>query len=140
MILDMKDRTRPKLLARRSWYPPDTGFTHTVVPLLDRGLLIASEEATQDKCADWPKRIWSVDVRDESKPNPIVAFPIPKNFDDLCKRGGRFGAHNIHLNRPTPYSRTLTQTVVGSFFNGGVRIYSIADPKQPQEIGYMSYR
>jgi hypothetical protein len=137
VILDMKDRTRPKLLARRSWYPPDTGFTHTVVPLLDRGLLIASEEATQDKCADWPKRIWSVDVRDESKPNPIVAFPIPKNFDDLCKRGGRFGAHNIHLNRPTPYSRTLTQTVVGSFFNGGVRIYSIADPKQPQEIGYM---
>ena len=55
----------------------------------------------------------------------------------MCKRGGRFGAHNIHVNRPTPYSRTLTQTVVGTFFNGGVRIYSIADPARPEEIGFL---
>ena len=137
VILDLKDRTKPKLVARKSWYPPDTGFTHTVLPILDRNLIVASEEATQDKCADWPKRIWTVDIRDEAKPSTIVAFPSPKNFDDLCSRGGRFGAHNIHLNRPGAYSRTLTQTVVGSFFNGGVRIYSIADPNRPEEIGFM---
>jgi len=137
VILDMKDRTKPKLVARKSWYPPDTGFTHTVLPILDRNLIVASEEATQERCADWPKRIRTVDIRDESKPNPNAAFPSPKNFDDLCKRGGRFGAHNIHLNRPGAYSRTLTQTVVGSFFNGGVRIYSIADPNRPEEIGFM---
>jgi hypothetical protein len=137
VILDLADRSKPKLVARKSWYPPDTGFTHTALPLLDRGLVVASEESTQEKCADWPKRIWTVDIREETKPNPLVALPPPKNFDDLCKRGGRFGAHNIHLNKPTRFSRTLTQTVVGSFFNGGVRIYSIADPRQPQEIGYL---
>src|SRR4029078_411270 len=121
VILDMRDRTKPKLVARKSWYPPDTVFTHPVLPILDRNLIVASEEATQEKCADWPKRIWTVDIRDEGKPSPIVAFPSPKHFDDLCKRGGRFGAHNIPLNRPGSYSRTLSQTVVGSFFNGGVR-------------------
>jgi hypothetical protein len=137
VILDLSDRSKPKLVARKSWYPPDTGFTHTALPLLDRGLVVASEESTQEKCADWPKRIWTVDIREESKPNPLTAFPAPKNFDDLCKRGGRFGAHNIQLNKPTRFSRTLTQTVVGSFFNGGVRIYSIADPSRPQEIGFL---
>jgi len=137
VILDIADKAKPKLVARRSWYPPDTGFTHTVLPLLDRNLLVASEEANQDRCVDWPKRIWTVDIHDETKPTPIVPFPAPANFDDLCKRGGRFGAHNIHVNHPTPYSRTLTETVVGSFFNGGVRVYSIADPKRPAEIAYL---
>ncbi len=137
VILDISDKTRPTLVARKSDYPPDTGFTHTVLPLLDRKLIVASEEANQDRCADWPKRIWTVDLSDETRPRRIAVFPPPKNFDDLCRRGGRFGAHNIHVNRPTPYSRTLTQTVVGSFFDGGVRVYSIADPKAPREIGYL---
>ena len=34
-------------------------------------------------------------------------------------------------------SRTLTKTVVGSFFNGGIRAYSIEDPTHPVEIGYL---
>src|SRR5262245_23917434 len=42
VILDIKDRAKPKLIARRSWYPPETGFTHTALPILDRGLIVAS--------------------------------------------------------------------------------------------------
>ena len=137
VILDMTDRARPKLVGRQSAYPPDTGFAHTSLPLLDRSLIVASEEANQEKCADWPKRIWTVDISNEAKPSRIAVFPSPANFDDLCTRGGRFGAHNLHVNKPTPYSRTLTQTVVGTFFNGGVRAYSIGDPKDPREIGFM---
>jgi hypothetical protein len=41
------------------------------------------------------------------------------------------------MNRPIGTSRALTQTVVGSYFNGGVRAYSIADPSHPVEIGYV---
>jgi len=36
IILDIADRASPKLVARRSWYPPEVGFTHTMLPLLDR--------------------------------------------------------------------------------------------------------
>ena len=137
VVLDVSDKTKPKLIGQKSDYPPDTGFTHTALPILERNLMVTSEEANQDKCADWPKRIWTVDLKDEARPTRIAVFPPPANFDDLCKRGARFGAHNIHLNRPSAYSRTLTQTVIGTFFNGGVRVYSIADPKKPTEIGYM---
>ena len=137
VVLDISDKTKPKLIGQTSDYPPDTGFTHTALPILERNLIVSSEEANQDRCADWPKRIWTVDLKDEAQPTRIAVFPPPANFDDLCKRGARFGAHNIHLNRPSPYSRTLTQTVIGTFFNGGVRVYSIADPKKPTEIGYM---
>jgi hypothetical protein len=41
------------------------------------------------------------------------------------------------MNRPSPYEMTLKNVVVGSYFNGGVRAYSIADPSQPTEIGYV---
>lgn len=137
VILNIADRAKPKLVARRSWYPPEVGFTHTALPILDRGLLVMSEEAVQEKCKDWPKRIWMLDIREETNPHPFAVFPAPANLADLCTRGGRFGAHNLHVNRPVPFSRTLKQTVVGSFFNGGVRIYSIADPSRPEEIGYL---
>ncbi len=137
VILDISDKAHPKLVGHKADYPPDTGFEHTVLPLLDRKIAVTSEEANQDACKDWPKRIWTEDISDETRPSRIAVFPPPANFDDLCRRGGRFGAHNIHVNRPTRYSRTLTQTVIGTFFNGGVRVYSIADPKKPVEIGYL---
>ena len=136
VILDIADRTNPKLVARRSWYPPEVGYMHTVVPILDRRLLVASEEAVRDRCEDWPKRVWIVDAGDESMPRESAPLPAPKNLDAFCRSGGRFGAHNIHVNRPVSTSRTLTRTVVGAFFSGGVRVYSIADPKRPEEIGF----
>ena len=118
-------------------YPPEVGFAHTAFPLFDRNLLVASEEAVRDRCEDWPKRIWMVDIADEKNPRPFAVFPTPPNLEELCRRGGRFGAHNIHVNRPGPYSKTLTETVVGTFFAGGVHVYSIADPETPEEIAYL---
>jgi hypothetical protein len=41
------------------------------------------------------------------------------------------------MNRPISTSRTLAKTVLGSFFNGGIRPYSIEDPNHPVEIGYL---
>ena len=64
-------------------------------------------------------------------------MPPPHDFAALCKAGGRFGAHNINLNQPTTTARTLTKTLVGSFFAGGIRAYSFADPYHPVEIGYL---
>ena len=135
--LDLSDKTKPRMIARTSWYPPDTGFLHTALPIASRNLLIAAEESTKDKCEDKPKRIRAIDIRMESQPVPLTPFPLPENGEALCARGGRFGAHNIHMNKPGPYSRALTKTVVGSFFNGGVRVYSIADPNAPLELGYL---
>jgi len=137
VILDIADRAHPKLVAHVSWQSLGNGFAHTLLPLPSRNLLIQSEEATAANCKDWPKRDWVWDMSNEKAPIPLAALPPPADFAALCKAGGRFGAHNIDMNHPASTSRTLTRTVVGSFFAGGVRAYSIEDPYHPVEIGYL---
>lgn len=137
VILDIADKAHPKLVAHRSWASMDQGFAHTVVAIPSRNIAIQSEEAIGNKCSDWPKRNWVWDIADEHHPFPLAPFPPAADQAALCKVGGRFGAHNIDMNRPHPNSAILNNTVVGSFFNGGVRAYSIADPSRPTEIGYI---
>jgi hypothetical protein len=137
MILDTTDKAHPKLLAHRSWQSQDVGFAHTVLAIPSRHLAIQTEEAIGEKCKDWPKRDWVWDISNEQAPIALSVLPPPADFDALCKAGGRFGAHNIHQNRPDATAAHLSKTVVGSFFNGGVRAYSIADPHAPVEIGYL---
>ncbi len=137
VILDISDKAHPKLVAHRSWQSQHVGFAHTVLPIPSRGLAIQTEEATEANCKDWPKRDWVWDLNNEAAPVVLSVLPPPADFAALCKQGGRFGAHNIHQNRPDPTAAHLKQTVVGSFFNGGVRAYSIADPYAPKEIGYL---
>ncbi len=137
VILDISDKAHPRAVVRRSWQSLDAGFAHTVLALPGRHIAIQSEEATEDRCADWPKRNWIWDISDERHPYPLAPFPPVPDQAALCRAGGRFGSHNIDMNRPMATSRTLTQTVVGSYFNGGVRAYSIADPSHPIEIGFI---
>jgi hypothetical protein len=138
VILDISDKSRPRQVSRISWQSLHQGFMHTVVPLLERGLLIASQESTKENCRDWPMRIAVIDVHDEARPYPLSTMPPPANFSDLCTAGGRFGAHNINLNHMPDTSRVLKNTVVSAQFAGGVRIYSIRDPLSPTEIAYFA--
>ena len=131
-VLDIADKAHPKLVARWDYHPPFPGFCHTVLPLFERKLLVVSDEATKPAGADWPKLIWIVDVREESKPVPISTCPLP--FKQYAKRGGRFGAHNLHENRPGHwYSEKI---IVGTFFNGGLRAFDLSDPFRPEEVAY----
>lgn len=137
VILDISDKAHPRLVALRSWQSLDEGFAHTVLALPSRHIAIQTEEAIGNKCADWPKRNWVWDISKETHPFPLAPFPPAHDEAELCGAGGRFGAHNIDMNRPIATSRTLVNTVVGSYFNGGVRAYSVADPSHPVEIGYL---
>jgi len=132
----------PRLVSRLDYSPPFPAWTHTFQPLFRRGLATVSDEAVREKCADAPKLIWLVDIRDETNPQIVGTAPAPRNVADLCRRGGRFGAHNLHPNFPGPTSAHLENTFVGTFFNGGVRIYRLVDvalpgaPPRIEEIGY----
>jgi hypothetical protein len=135
VILDIADKAHPKLVGRWQYSPPFNGFTHTVLPLFDRNLLIVSDECVKDDGFDWPKLVWVVDARVESNLVPISTLPAPPH-DAFVHRGGRFGAHNLHENLPVPGSWRSDQIVVGTFFNAGVRAYDISNPYQPQEVAY----
>jgi hypothetical protein len=134
VILDISDKARPRLISRLDYHPPFPGFTHTVLPLFDRNLLVVTDEATGDHGIDWPKRLWMVDVRVESNPVMIASMPTPEGFEELHRVGGRIGAHNIHENEPEPGSAKLQYTVVATWFSAGLRVYDIADPFRPEEI------
>jgi len=132
-VMDISDKAHPKPLCRWDNSPPYTGFTHTVLPLFERNLLVVTDESTNNNAADWPKLVWLLDLRDEKHPVPISTCPLPP-VDAFSSRGGRFGAHNIHENTPSPYCWHSDQIVVGTFFNGGLRAYDISNAYQPKEV------
>jgi hypothetical protein len=135
IILDIADKGAPKPIARWDNSPPFFGFTHTVLPLFERQLLIVTDESVVDEAADWPKLVWVLDHRCEENPVPIATCPPPPR-DDFAMRGGRFGAHNIHENVPVPTSFHSEEVIFGTFFNGGLRAYDISNPYRPTEIAY----
>ncbi|MES2564183.1 MAG: hypothetical protein V4637_15850 [Pseudomonadota bacterium] len=135
IILDIADKSNPKMVTRWRYSPPFNGFCHTVMPLFERGLLIVSDECVKDDGQDWPKLTWVVDAHDETNLVPISTMPLP-SVETFGKRGGRYGSHNMHENQPGPASFRSETIVVATFFNGGVRAYDTSNPYQPQEIAY----
>src|SRR5580704_5287560 len=133
-VLDISDKARPRPICRWDNSPPYHGFTHTVVPMFARGLWIVTDESVVDDAADWPKAIWIVDARDEGRPVPIATCPMPP-VEAYKSRGGRYGAHNIHENTPSPYAWHSEDVVIGTFFNGGLRAYDIRNAYRPEEVG-----
>jgi hypothetical protein len=135
IILDIADKAHPRLVSRWDYQPPFPGFCHTLLPLLDRGLLVVSDESVADGAKDWPKLVWILDVHEETKPVPISTCPLPP-VKTFARRGGRFGAHNLHENRPATGTWISEDVIVGTFFNGGVRAFDVSDPFRPTEVAW----
>ncbi len=135
LILDIADLGQPRLVSRVDVHPPFPGFTHTVLPLFSRDLLLVTDEATtMSNGADWPKLTWIVDVRRETNPVIIGTLPKPAGFEELHRTGRRIGAHNLHENEPEPGAAKLERTVVATWFSAGLRVYDLSDPFRPEEI------
>ncbi len=133
VLLDVKDPTAPTLLGHRNWCPPFGGGTHSGLPLPDRSLCLAPDEATQDDCADGIKRLWVTDVREPTNPVTISTFPIPDEVD-YCKKGGHFGPHNVHENREESFRSS--ELIFATYQNAGLRVVDLADPFRPVEVGH----
>jgi hypothetical protein len=134
-ILDISDPSSIKVKGKWNHSPPFNGFTHTVLPLFTRELLVVSDECVLDDGIDWPKLVWMVDARSEDNLVPVSTFPNAP-VESFIKRGGRFGAHNLHENLPIPTSFQSETIVIGTFFNAGVRVFDTSNPFQVEEIGY----
>lgn len=134
-VLDISDKQNIKVVSKWNPSPPFNGFTHTTLPLFDRNLWIVSDECVLDGGADWPKLVWVIDARNPDNPVPIGTFPAPP-VQTFAKRGGRFGAHNLHENLPGPLSFKSDTLIIGTFFNAGVRVYDTSNPYQVEEIAY----
>lgn len=131
-ILDISDLKNPKLVSKFNCCPPFGGLTHTVMPLPARDLLVVSDEAHVENCNEPEKYVWLFDVRNENNPIPISTVQVES--EGFCQKGGRFGPHNIHENRPG--SMINDQLIYIAYFCGGLRIVDISDKYRPAEVGY----
>lgn len=136
VILDIADRSDPKLVSHLDYHPPMNGMSHSVVPLFSRNLLVIAEESVVDGAADHPKHLWLADVSDERNPLLIASAPHPP-VGEYEGRGGRFGMHNVHENEPISSAWSSETTLVAACFNAGVRVYDIRDPFRIEEVAFL---
>lgn len=130
-VVDVKDKSNPKLITRKVWAPPFGGGTHNALPLRNRDLLIVVDETVLDNQEDGFKPIWVFDNQVKSNPVSISTFPAPSDRDYL-KVGGHFGPHNVHENRPDGfYSEEI---IFATYQNAGLRVYDITDQFRPREV------
>ena len=132
VVLDINDRSKPKLIAHRDGAPPFGGGTHNCLPLPDCDLLIVLDEAVLDHQEDGVKNIWMMDNRTKGDPRIVASFPQPAEAD-YTKKGGHFGPHNIHENRPGSF--VSSQLVFATYQNAGVRVFDIRETSAPKEVG-----
>ncbi|MBL8906049.1 MAG: hypothetical protein JNM20_05160 [Rhizobiales bacterium] len=130
-VIDIADRSKPKLIVHKNWSPPFGGGTHNCLPLPDRDLLVVADEAVLDNQEDGLKLIWVMDNREVSNPVSISTFPTPAEADYVGK-GGHFGPHNIHENRPGSF--VSSDMIFATYQNAGIRAFDIRDPYRPKEI------
>jgi hypothetical protein len=132
VVVDVKDKSEPKLVVHKNWAPPFGGGTHNCLPLPERNLLIVLDEAVLDEQQDGFKPIWVFDNQVKSNPISVSTFPEPRDRDYIAV-GGHFGPHNIHENRPGSF--VSSELIFATYQNAGVRVYDIHNQLRPEEVG-----
>ena len=130
-IMDLAEPTAPKLVVHRNWCPPYAGGTHSPLPLPGRGLAVVADEGNSNRCEKGIAYTWVFDVRTPANPVTISTLPTPKE-DDFCAKGGKFGPHNLHENRPGSFQSE--ELIFATYQNAGVRVFDISNAYEPKEV------
>ncbi len=143
ITLDISDVARPRLVSQLPFSPPFLGFigTHGVLPLTARKIAVVNSEAIAEDCLEPLNQASIVDIADPAKPMLLSLFPVPVPppglpYTNFCDKGGRFGPHNVNHHIHNPFVDRSDKLVYLTYFNAGLRIYNISDPRLPREVGY----
>ena len=132
-IFDIHDLAHPTPIVHVDWSPPFACPTHTALPIpwevKGRRILVVSDEEVGDRLAPVPNAfLWIVDISEETNPIPIATYRARKDdepFDPACW----YGCHQ-------PQEQVYDNRLAVTWFAGGLRMVDIADPWQPEELGY----
>ncbi len=143
VILDISNPRQPKRVGQLPLSPPFNPFigAHSVLPLPARKLAVVLSEAIKEKCQEPLNHASVVDVSNPAEPRLRALFPLPAPppgapYRDFCAKGGRFGPHNLNQHYHSPFVQRRDDLMYVTYFTAGLRIFSIADPDLPVEVGY----
>lgn len=143
VILDVSDVEAPRLVSTLPVHPPlgSSIAVHSAVPLPGRDVVVINSEALRERCQEPAGFAATVDVSDETDPILMALFPQPRpplGYDaaSFCAKGGRFGPHNQHQQQGLPCLAPNDRYVYLTYFNGGLQIYDVEDPRDPHIVGY----
>ncbi|OGQ80321.1 MAG: hypothetical protein A3F90_10610 [Deltaproteobacteria bacterium RIFCSPLOWO2_12_FULL_60_19] len=142
IVLDISDIHQPRMVSRLAFQGLGSRQgIHTYLPLPRRKLALINDEAINENGDENLNLAGIIDIADEKQPRLISLFPQPvpppetglKNFFD---KGGRFGPHNQHHPNHQPSVEDRDDIAYLTYFNAGLRVYDIRDPRTPKEIAY----
>jgi hypothetical protein len=151
VILDISNVASPKLVGRLDFAPAfKAGFTgvHDALPIPGKSVVFVNSEGSGSDtpemaptCSGPLDLVAMVDVKDPSKPRLMSTFPLPvpppdEPYKSFCDKGGRFGPHNTNLEYHLPDVEKTGDLIYLTYFNAGLRIFNISDPRLPQEVGW----
>jgi hypothetical protein len=146
VVLDINDVSNPTEVGRLD-FPAFRGV-HDVLPIPGKRLLFAHSEGGGGDSADGPPTCTGllnhasiIDIADPTRPRLMSLFPMPvppkgAPYTDFCDKGGRFGPHNTNLEYHLPDVEKQGDLIYLTYFNAGLRIYDIANPRLPREVGW----
>ena len=157
VILDISDITHPKQVSRLDFSPPFNGIVvHDAMKIPGKPYVFVHSEALGgdtepgspfrrvddlDSCKFSVPLVAMVDVSDETHPRFMSMFPLPQPpkgepYTDFCDKGGRFGPHNTNILQHLPDVEKQANLIYLTYFNAGLRVFDIEDPRNPQETGW----
>jgi hypothetical protein len=135
-IVDVSDIRRPKTLCLYDVHPPALEPSHTLLkvpfPVKGREIALGTDEERTNRGGDEGKPhapLYVFDVTDPTAMKLLAEYHVPESASPYNARGMRLGAHQFREEM------TDTRTFV-TWFAAGLRILDIADPANPQEVGY----
>ncbi len=140
IILDISDVSRPKMVSQLTFHGLcSRQGIHTYFPLPRRGLALINDEAIAENGDESLNLAGIVDIKDEKEPRLISLFPQPlpppeSGLKNFFAKGGRFGPHNQHHPNHQACLEDRDDVAYLTYFNAGLRVYDIRDPRAPKEI------
>ena len=142
--LDISDPASPKLIGRLDFSPlapVGTQAIHTAAPIGNGHFLVSTEPSAPGCDNESLSFAAIVDNRDLAQPRLVSYLPRPvpdkaSGLASFCGKEGRFGPHNTNTETHQEAAQDPDGLVYLTYFNAGLRIFDVSDPRQPHEVGW----
>jgi hypothetical protein len=132
-ILDISDLSKPKMISGHRRSPAFPHPTHTCLsvptPLKGRKVMVVADEDVAALGPSAPAFAWMFDVTNEKLPTPIATINVEGVDKDGSKQPPMTGCHQ-------PSERFSGTIIPFAWFAQGLRLFDIADPFAPREVGH----